>query len=176
MIAGLWKAWGSLVSFHLDSWEETNSPNVCANLPLWDVVDHLLCLLRCCSMSNSHSMWSWKWWQAACGLRGCSAWRDTGQLLPPGRTLSTSWSPARCPASCDWTKARSCRPSPAPPLDSTPWGILQPRLTSSASLKSTEAWNLFLTREQRHTHKKKREIHLFLYGWDSFVVFFPPPG
>lgn len=42
MITGLWKSWGSLVSFHTDSWEETSSSGVSrANLPWWDV-DRLL--------------------------------------------------------------------------------------------------------------------------------------
>lgn len=149
-IAGLWKSWGALVSFHLDSWEETGSS------PWWNL---FLCLLRCCSMSSSPSMWSWTWWPAARGPRSCSAWRVTAPPPPPGPTLSTSWSPARCPASCDWTKARSCRPSQARPSDSTLWAIPQPRLTSSASLKSTKAWNPF-------TKTHLRTTHLFLCGWD----------
>lgn len=100
-----------------------------------------LCLLRCCSTSSSLSMWSWTWWPGARGLRSCSASRDMAPPHPPAPTLSTSWSRARCRASCGWTEERSCWPSRVPPSGYTWWATPQPRLTSSASLKSTKAWS-----------------------------------
>lgn len=107
------KSRDSVLGLHMNT-PETSSP--CADLFMRD---HLLCPIRCCSTSSSLSMWSWTWWPLAWGLRSCNAWKATGQPPLPGRTLSTSWSPARCPASCDWTKARSCRPLRARPSDST---------------------------------------------------------
>lgn len=118
-------------------------------------------LLRCCSTSSSLSTWSWTWWPAVRGLRSCSAWRATAPLPPPGPTRPTSWSRARCRASCGWRRAPSSRPSQARPSGSTQWAAPRPRPTSSASSKSTRARNDSFSRgEEDFFHTDARDISL----------------